>query len=416
MYKTMIVLFTLLHTRNSAIIGSRHQYFISTPANLTVNSGSHARLSCRVGNLVGTCEWTRDGFSLGTDRNLGGYSRYLMPGQRQDICDLSIDPVLPIDEGLYQCQVSGGHGVPPIASSPVSLSVNSEPGKPYIMQAMEEEMMEVQEGEEVELQCESQGGRPPAEIQWWDGEGRRIISGVTEHVRKMEARKTLKTISKLKFHYKESISIKCTASSDAFPVSKESKYLIISNDNDELESRTLKEGESLSIECAPEVSKFPKFKWFINEMEINNENSRVLEIEEFVAAYDKAVVKCIGENGHGNSEVLKSVKLIHEDSKVEKSLLSPVTEGQKRGKKNKKTVITCIAEEQDVQNPTYVWKKGKLVKTMKNIENEETRKIKCDVIPDGYLEFKQMKNKINDVAKVLKNLSQNLNQIVTPND
>merc|ERR1712013_483053 len=69
----------------------------------------------------------------GTDRNLGGYSRYLMPGQRQDICDLSIDPVLPIDEGLYQCQVSGGHGVPPIASSPVSLSVNSEPGKPYIM-------------------------------------------------------------------------------------------------------------------------------------------------------------------------------------------------------------------------------------------------------------------------------------------
>merc|ERR1712013_408155 len=153
------------------------------------------------------------------------------------------------------CDIILTHGSP--LNSEI-MDINSEPGKPYIMQAMEEEMMEVQEGEEVELQCESQGGRPPAEIQWWDGEGRRIISGVTEHVRKMEARKPLKTISKLKFHYKESISIKCTASNDAFPVSKESKYLIISNDNDELESRTLKEGESLSIECAPEASKFPK--------------------------------------------------------------------------------------------------------------------------------------------------------------
>ena len=183
-----------------------------------------------------------------------------------------------------------------------------------------------------------------------------------------------------------------------------------------MESRTLKEGDSLSIECAPEISEFPKYKWFINEIQINNENSRLLNIEDFVAAYDKAVVKCIGENIDGNSEVLKSVMLIHEESKLQKSLLLPVSEVKKRGKKNKKTIITCVAQQQDVQKPTYVWNKGMLVKTMKNDNNEEERKTKCDVIPDGYLEFNQMKDKINDVAKVFKSLSQSLNQIVTAID
>merc|ERR1712013_381073 len=90
------------------------------------------------------------------------------------------------------CDIILTHGSP--LNSEI-MDINSEPGKPYIMQAMEEEMMEVQEGEEVELQCESQGGRPPAEIQWWDGVGRRIVSDVTEHVKRMEDTKMFKTVS-----------------------------------------------------------------------------------------------------------------------------------------------------------------------------------------------------------------------------
>ena len=200
-----VLLFLFVNPDNIVHGGRIGQYFISTPVNTTVNSGHHVRLSCSVGNIVGSCQWTRDGFALGTDRNLAGYSRYLMPGEREDICDLTIDPVLKLDEGVYQCQVSGGHGVAPISSAPVSLSVNSEPGQPYIVQAMEDGVMEVKEGEEVELQCESQGGRPPAEIQWWDGEGRRIVS---EHVRRKEDRKTFKTVSILKFVPNQPITVK----------------------------------------------------------------------------------------------------------------------------------------------------------------------------------------------------------------
>ena len=44
-------------------------------------------------------------------------------------------PVLPLDEGVYRCQVGGAGGVAPVQSAPASLTVNCEPGRPYIVQA-----------------------------------------------------------------------------------------------------------------------------------------------------------------------------------------------------------------------------------------------------------------------------------------
>ena len=75
-------------------------------SNITVSEGGVARLTCAVGHQVGDCEWTRDGFALGADKQLPSLPRYTM-----DNCDLVIQPVLPLDEGLYQCQVSVCHGV-----------------------------------------------------------------------------------------------------------------------------------------------------------------------------------------------------------------------------------------------------------------------------------------------------------------
>jgi len=428
MYKVMTVLFTLIHTRNSAIIGSLHQYFISTPANMTVNSGSHARLSCRVGNLVGTCEWTRDGFSLGTDRNLGGYPRYLMPGQRQDICDLSIDPVLPIDEGLYQCQVSGGHGVPPIASSPVSLSVNSEPGKPYIMQAMEEEMMEVQEGEEVKLQCESQGGRPPAEIQWWDGEGRRIVSDVTEHVRKMEDTNMFKTVSTLRFTPSMGQHVKCSAHNDAFPVIRKSHplWILIKGQPNE-EEIELGEGDSVIVNCFDKGIKDDMiFKWFINDIEIPDESNNALEIEKFSKSYDKTRVKCSVKDSNGDDESVRIVKLVHKpNQKIEPRALHKTDNGEQRSKTNnqiigdnkKKSLFTCIVEESEEAKPKYVWIDGKLRNVITD-ENGDTadhnKKYKCKVIPQGNKKINRMSTDMKKISKTMRKFSKTLVQMISP--
>ena len=54
---------------------------------------------------TGDCQWTRDGFGLGVKTSLPGFPRYRMSeaGDPRD-CDLIIDPVLPADEAVFQCQ------------------------------------------------------------------------------------------------------------------------------------------------------------------------------------------------------------------------------------------------------------------------------------------------------------------------
>ena len=125
---SLVFIIALLHTSSDNVFGGPvSQFFISTPQNITVNSGEHTRLICRVGNMVGSCQWTRDGFALGADRSMTGYPRYIMSGTREDTCDLVIEPVLPLDEGNYQCQVSGSGEVAPITTNKVEIQVNSPP-------------------------------------------------------------------------------------------------------------------------------------------------------------------------------------------------------------------------------------------------------------------------------------------------
>ena len=51
------------------------QEFLDQPENITVREGGEVRLNCVVNNKLGTLQWTRDDFGLGTSRELAGYSR-----------------------------------------------------------------------------------------------------------------------------------------------------------------------------------------------------------------------------------------------------------------------------------------------------------------------------------------------------
>ena len=164
---------SLLSTAQSGPTPSQ-QVIQVAPADTTASEGAEARLECGVVNQVGDCQWTRDGFALGTDQSLPEFPRYRLDG-----CDLIIQPVVPLDEGQYQCQVGGARGVASVSSEVVSLTVNCEPGKPYIVQARQADNVLVEPGEEVELHCQSQGGKPPAEIEWWDHRGNRISGGMS---------------------------------------------------------------------------------------------------------------------------------------------------------------------------------------------------------------------------------------------
>ena len=113
-----------------------------------VNSGERAILVCsRVAGAK--CAWLRDGYSL----DMGG--RYT----REVSCQLVIDPVLPLDQGHYQCRA--GDWTQEVGS----LKVNTAPSRPRIEAGAR---LMVDPGDLVELQCGSGGGRPAGEIQWWD--------------------------------------------------------------------------------------------------------------------------------------------------------------------------------------------------------------------------------------------------------
>ena len=60
------------------------QQFRRTPDNQTATVGDTVTLACNVINKSGVLQWTRDGFGLGTERNLVGYERYRMVGNEEE--------------------------------------------------------------------------------------------------------------------------------------------------------------------------------------------------------------------------------------------------------------------------------------------------------------------------------------------
>jgi len=425
----VIVVLLIIETHNTAYGGLARQYFMSTPQNTTVVAGKTAKLSCVVGNMVGSCKWTKDGLSV------EGVSRFIIGGETNSNCDLTIHPTLAQDEGRYQCQVSGDYGVSPIISQPVMLTVNSEPGQPYIVEGREEGMVKIEQGEEVELHCESQGGRPPAEIQWWDEvTGRRIVSDVTEHVTRMEDSKTFKTVSKLRFRPDGGRKIQCSAHNEAFPAGKLSHSLdVVVRGHPDEETKELQDGDSIKIFCNnQEQVEEMKIKWFLNDVEITGETRNFLEIEQFSKSYDKSKVKCTARTRNGVEEVKRVVQLVYreenEDPKVLPIKFKDIIKKKQSKRKSrkfpkadvekKKTMFTCVIEEDEVtKEPKYVWINGKLQKTTEeNLVDaaDENKKYKCTVIPKGMKKMKKMAKDLKIFTKVFKKISKSLNEIISP--
>merc|ERR1711963_694976 len=164
----------------------RSSYFINTPHNQTVTQGERVVLGCEVAprSSPTSCSWTKSGSELSLD------SRHWLEG-----CSLVIDPVQGSDEGSHVCLVKTSTSQ--MESRPASLEVLVEPG------------------EELLLTCESQGGRPHAELQWRDAEGQRVFGHVQEH------------ISTLRFNPLHPMAVTCTAHSEAFTKVASSRPLTV---------------------------------------------------------------------------------------------------------------------------------------------------------------------------------------------
>ena len=131
-----IILLCIIHAYNTAATPAGKQSLISEARNITSEAGSFITLPCMIGKKEDTCQWTKDG----VDPLLSSYPRLIMRD-----CNLDISPLLPSDEGVYQCEAPGVPGV----SRPLLLIVTAEPGQPYITQATMADVITVKKGEEV---------------------------------------------------------------------------------------------------------------------------------------------------------------------------------------------------------------------------------------------------------------------------
>ena len=138
------------------------QKFALEPQDRTAIVGETIIMACRVVSKKGNLQWSRDGFGLGTDRELKGYPRYTMTGNDDEgDYSLQIRNVNLEDDSTFQCQVGAAEGYKAIKSREAQLTVYFPPDPPKIVGG---ETLSTIAGNEVELTCESAGGKPAAEV------------------------------------------------------------------------------------------------------------------------------------------------------------------------------------------------------------------------------------------------------------
>lgn len=366
---------------------TRGQYFITEPTDVTFKSGDDLKLPCSVGNKQGACQWTKDGFGMGVDPTLPGFPRLSM-GEGESECFLNIYNVQPADEGVYQCQAGAAPGVSAIASTPVLVTVSSEPGLPYILQATDYEVVEVLEGQHLVLDCESQGARPPAEISWYWGDKQRGGAAVKEAVTKQKDRNTFKTHSTLTLMPKENMDIKCSSFSEQFPTTKFSRVLKIKlrhmpKLSIALSQDRIQEGDKFSVTCNSKA--YPEnvaYKWFFGGIELSGEKNDTLVIEEISREHHASDVKCLVENEVGRSAMSTTLNVEFPPT----ILKHPESVVAKRGDN---VTFYCVAESNP--DPVYIWTKDKddtlagYKQNLTLVASEETeRTYVCKVFSDGY--------------------------------
>lgn len=288
-----------------------------------------------------------------------------------------------------------------VQSRVASISVNCEPGKPYIVQAREGDTLLASLGDTVELQCESQGGKPPAEVEWWDDHGERLIATMKgnnikhpsikkllhsdqfiEFATKMQDKKTWLTVSILKFRPQRQTTVHCTVYNDAFPSPKVSEPINIRfKDYVEPEVRQFMMGQALELECEVKPQ-HNQYQWIINGNIIQTETENTLKILQINESYDNTLVKCLAFNEKTTSFTLvNSFQLQFSNSgrdimlpKAEpiKSLVpvKAIKNNEKKSSRSKQQVFTCIAEQEIVEKPKYIWVNGKLEKSSPAMRSE----------------------------------------------
>ncbi|XP_036603188.1 kin of IRRE-like protein 2 [Trichosurus vulpecula] len=141
---------------------SHAPHFIQQPEDLEVVLGEEATLPCALSGYHGLVQWTKDGLALGGERDLPGWSRYWIAGDRASgHHDLHIGAAELGDEASYECQATQAA----LRSRPARLQVLVPPEAPEVLGAPTVALVA---GVPGNLTCRTRGGaRPIPELLWF---------------------------------------------------------------------------------------------------------------------------------------------------------------------------------------------------------------------------------------------------------
>ncbi|XP_065202863.1 irregular chiasm C-roughest protein-like isoform X2 [Planococcus citri] len=292
------------------------QRFAIEPQDQTAIVGNRVTLPCRVINRLGTLQWTKDDFALGTHRSLMEFFRYTMIGSDEEgDFSLAIEPVTLDDDARYQCQVSPGpNGEPGIRSRFARLTILVPPEKPRIIQGSS---LETTEDSEIKLECVSHGGKPAAEITWIDGLGNVVtkkspsvdIHYYVEQIpeSRLFVAKSILTLRPKKEHH--NTTFVCQAQNAADRTYQSTKILLLVKYAPKVtvnivpDNHMLIEGTDAKLICEadanpPDVT----YRWYMNQRPVFPENPVEFVLTNISRKHHDMIVKCEARNLVGKSE------------------------------------------------------------------------------------------------------------------
>uniref|UniRef100_A0A915PJH8 Ig-like domain-containing protein n=1 Tax=Setaria digitata TaxID=48799 RepID=A0A915PJH8_9BILA len=141
------------------------QKIIEGPTDTRVLIGGTALLKCRIEAQQGAVQWMKNGFGLGSDRDLSLFKRYSMEGMvNKGEYNLRIINVQMDDDDEYACQVEAADENPTRVSNPARLTVLVKPDDPKSLLPVSK--LKAVAGQYVQQSCTSRHGKPQAKIGW----------------------------------------------------------------------------------------------------------------------------------------------------------------------------------------------------------------------------------------------------------
>ncbi|KAF7630886.1 hypothetical protein Mgra_00008852 [Meloidogyne graminicola] len=193
LFKFYLLIYLIINCINA------EQRIIEEPKDTIVRIGENVLLKCRVKNQKGHVHWLKGEIGLGHKRDMPLFERMSMVGNIEEgEFDLEIKNVSLADDDNYRCQLTPTDDELPKISKRAHLTVIVEPKPPLLIGESivgginnlnkqiigQFNQIAATEGYPIQVNCQSRGGRPPAQINWVlaeDWQAKRILANIVNN-------------------------------------------------------------------------------------------------------------------------------------------------------------------------------------------------------------------------------------------